>query len=62
MARVHPTAVVAPGAKLADDAEVGPYAVVGEKVALASGVSVGPHATLSGQTRVGARTRIFRPP
>ena len=59
MARVHPTAVVAPGAKLADDVEIGPFAVVGEEVELASGVSVGPHATLCGRTRVGARTRIF---
>jgi UDP-N-acetylglucosamine acyltransferase len=59
VARVHPTAVVAPGAKLADDAEVGPCAVIGEEVELGSGVVVGPHATLMGRTTVGARTRIF---
>lgn len=58
MARVHPTAVVGPAAKLADDAEVGPYAVVGDDVELGPGVVVGPHAVLEGRTRVGARTRI----
>jgi UDP-N-acetylglucosamine acyltransferase len=30
LARIHPTAVVDPGAKLADDVELGPYTVVGD--------------------------------
>ena len=47
MARIHPTAVVDPGAKLADDVE------------LASGVQVSSHVILVGRTTVGARTRIF---
>jgi UDP-N-acetylglucosamine acyltransferase len=58
VARVHPTAVVDPAAKLADDAEVGPYSVVGGEVELGRGVVVGPHVVLTGRTRVGARTRI----
>lgn len=58
MARVHPTAVVDPAAKLADDAEVGPYAVIGGGVELGPGAIVGPHAVLSGRTTLGARTRV----
>jgi len=57
--RIHPTAVVDPGAKLADDVELGPYTVVGNGVELASGVKVGSHVILVGRTTVGARTRIF---
>ncbi len=59
MARLHPTAVVAPGAKLAEDVEVGPFAVVGPNVELAARVSVGAHAFVSGHTSVGPRTRVF---
>ena len=58
MTLVHPTAVVDPRAKLAEDVEVGPYSVIGENVALAPGVVVGSHVTLMGRTTIGSRTRI----
>ncbi|MGD9615668.1 MAG: acyl-ACP--UDP-N-acetylglucosamine O-acyltransferase [Alphaproteobacteria bacterium] len=59
MARVHPTAIVAAGAVLADDVVIGPYCLVGEHVVLASGVSLGAHAAIDGRTTIGERTRIF---
>ena len=59
MANIHPTAVVDPGAKLADDVTVGPLSVIGSEVELASGVEVGPQVSIAGRTRVGARTRIY---
>ncbi|HTY19359.1 MAG TPA: acyl-ACP--UDP-N-acetylglucosamine O-acyltransferase [Myxococcota bacterium] len=59
MARVHPTAVVDPAAKLADDVEVGAFSWIGPGVELGPGVVVANHASLGGATRVGARTRIF---
>ena len=59
MARVHPTAVVDPRAKLADAALVGPCAVIGENVELADGVEVGPHAVIAGKTAIGRDTRVF---
>jgi UDP-N-acetylglucosamine acyltransferase len=59
MARVHPTAVVDPRAKLAEAVEVGPYVVIGENVELADGVEVGPHAVITGKTAIGRDTRIF---
>ncbi len=58
MAHVHPSAVVDPRAKLADDVRIGPYAVIGEEVELAAGVEVGAHVVLCGRTAVGPRTRI----
>ena len=59
MARVHPTATVEDGAKLAEDAEVGPYALVGPEAELGPGVRLDSHASVLGRTSVGAGTRIF---
>lgn len=59
MSTIHPTAVIAPGAKIADDATVGPHAVIDGEVELASGVEVGPHVWITGRTRIGARTVIY---
>jgi UDP-N-acetylglucosamine acyltransferase len=59
MARVHATAVVEPGAVLADDVVVGPYAVIGPEVELGEAVVVDAHASVFGRTRVGSRTRVF---
>ena len=46
MNHIHPTAVIDPGVKIADDVRIGPYAVIGEGVELASGVEIGSHAEL----------------
>lgn len=58
-ARIHPAAVVEPGAQIAAGVEIGPFAVVGPEVRLAEGVVVKPHAILTGWTDVGAGTVIF---
>jgi len=58
VARIHPTAVVDPGAKLADDVEIGPYSVIGGEVELGPGVCVASHAVIAGRTRISSRTRI----
>jgi UDP-N-acetylglucosamine acyltransferase len=58
VARLHPTAVVDPRAKLAGDVAVGPYAVIGEDVELAEGVDVGAHVVIAGKTSIGRGTRI----
>ncbi len=59
MSRIHPSAVVDPGAKIAEDVEIGPYCFVGPEVELAAGVVLRPHALVTGRTRIGAGTRIF---
>jgi UDP-N-acetylglucosamine acyltransferase len=56
--KIHPTAVVDPGAKLADDVTIGPLSTIGGEVELGSGVEIGPHVCVSGRTKIGARTRI----
>lgn len=59
MARIHPSAVVEPGAKIADDVVIGACAVVGPEVELAAGVELRAHAHVSGRTTIGEGTRIF---
>jgi UDP-N-acetylglucosamine acyltransferase len=57
---VHPTAIVAPGAKLHATVEVGPYAVIGPQVTIGAGTTVGPHAVIDGRTRLGERNKVFQ--
>jgi len=59
MPQIHPTAIVAPEARLAQDVVVGPYCVVGEGVELGPGVSLQAHVVVVGRTTIGAGTRIF---
>ncbi len=59
MPRIHPTAVIAPGARIAEDVEIGPYSIVGEEVGLSSGVTLGAHVVVAGRTTIGEGTRIF---
>lgn len=52
MAKIHPTAIVDPSAKLADDVEVGPYCVIehdteiGQGTRLIAQCHIGAYATL----------------
>lgn len=58
--RIHPTALVDPAAKLADDVEVGAYTLIGPHVEIGMGSHIGPHAVITGHTRIGANNRIFQ--
>ncbi len=49
----HPTAIISPEARLADDVVVGPYAVIGPGVVLSAGCRVGAHAVLEGPAVIG---------
>lgn len=60
MARIHPSAVVDPGASLADDVEIGAFTVIGPHVSVGAGSWVGPHVVINGHTTIGAENRIFQ--
>ncbi len=57
--RIHPTAIVAPSAKIGDGVTIGPYSVIGEHVSIGGGTSVGNHVVVDGWTEIGAGCRIF---
>ncbi len=58
--KIHPTAIVDPGAELDSGVEIGPYAIIGKKVFIGSGTIVGPHAVIESYTTVGPDCRIFQ--
>ena len=58
MQRLHPAAIVDPGAKLADDVQVGAFSYVGPGVELGPGVRVGNHVSITGGTVIGAGTQV----
>ncbi len=56
---IHPTALVAPGAELADGVEIGPYCIVGGDVRLGAGVVLRSHVVIDGQTELGDSCEVF---
>ena len=52
-ANIHPTAVVAPGAELGVDVEIGPHSVVGAKVVIGDRTRIGPQVVIEGRTKIG---------
>ena len=57
--KIHATAIVEPGAKLGSNVSIGPYSIVGADVELGDGTELISHAIVTGQTTIGAQTRIF---
>jgi UDP-N-acetylglucosamine acyltransferase len=57
---IHPTAIIQPGARLADNVSVGPYSVIGEHAVIGSGTTISSHVVIEGWTEIGADNRIFQ--
>lgn len=57
---IHPTAIVAESAVVADDVEIGPYALIGDEVEIGPGCRIGGHVVINGPTRLGAGNRIYQ--
>ena len=57
-AKIHPTAVVEPGARLADGVQVGPFCYIGEEVEVGENTLFGPHCSVHGPTRIGRDNRF----
>ncbi len=55
---IHPTAIVASGARIHESAEIGPYCIVGEHVELAANVVLKSHVSLDGRTSIGEGTVV----
>jgi UDP-N-acetylglucosamine acyltransferase len=53
MSRIHPTAVVAAGAVLGEDVEIGPYCVVNDQVTIGARTRLLSHVVVDGITEIG---------
>jgi len=56
---IHGTAIIHPGASIAEGVEIGPYAIIGEHVTIGKGTKVGPHTVIDGWTEIGEDNTIF---
>ncbi len=56
--RIHPTAIIAPEARIADDVRIGPHVVIEGPVDIGAGSVVGPGAILTGRVRLGTKNKI----
>ena len=56
--RIHPLSVVAPGARLGMNVEVGPFCTVGADVEIEDGARLVSHVVVDGHTRIGADTVV----
>jgi UDP-N-acetylglucosamine acyltransferase len=60
MTRIHPTALIDPGAELDSTVEVGPYSVIGPRVRIGAGTRIGAHCVIEGRTTIGEHNQIFQ--
>ncbi len=58
-AKIHPTAIIEPGAQLGTEVEIGAYAFVGAAVELGDGTRLHHHASVEGRTSLGKGCEIF---
>lgn len=57
---IHPTAIIDPSAKLADNVSVGPYTIIGANVEIGAGCEIASHVVINGPTTIGRNNRIFQ--
>ena len=57
---IHPTAIIHPGAKLAEEVSIGPYAVIEDRVTIGRGTKVGAHVVIKPFVEVGEYNEIYQ--
>jgi UDP-N-acetylglucosamine acyltransferase len=56
--KIHPTAIVDPGARLGEEVEIGPYACIGGEVQIGARTVVQSHVVIEGSVRLGSDNQI----
>ena len=56
---VHPTAIVAASARVAESAEIGPYSVIGEEVEIGAATRLMAHVYIEGPTHIGTDNLFY---
>jgi UDP-N-acetylglucosamine acyltransferase len=55
---IHPTAIVADGARLADDIEIGPFSIISAEAEVGAGCVLGAHVILEHRVVLGEGTKV----
>ncbi len=56
---IHPSAIVAAGARIPESCTIGPYCTIGPEVVLGEDCTLISHVVLDGRTRIGARNTFY---
>jgi UDP-N-acetylglucosamine acyltransferase len=56
---IHPTAIVAAGARVPESCTVGPYCTIGPDVVLGDDCELVSHVVLDGYVTIGSKNRVF---
>ncbi len=56
---IHPTAIIEPGARVAESCRIGPYCVIGNEVELGDGCRLISHVHIMGPSKIGARNTFY---
>ena len=56
---VHPSAIVAQGARIPESCTIGPFSTIGPEVELGEDCNLISHVVLDGRTRIGARNTFY---
>ena len=56
---LHPTAIIEPGATIAEGVEVGPYCTIGANVRIGAGTRLVSHVVVTGHTTLGKNNIIY---
>ena len=57
---IDPRAIVADGARIAEDVSIGPFCVIDAEVEIGPGCQIHSHVVITGRTRIGKNNRIFQ--
>lgn len=57
--QIHPTAIVAPEARLGKGCQIGPFSIVGADTTLGENVRLESHVVIDGRTTIGDGTHVF---
>jgi UDP-N-acetylglucosamine acyltransferase len=57
--RIHPTAIVEPGAELGRGVSIGPFCLIGADARIGDGVTLESHVVVAGVTSIGKDSRVF---
>ncbi len=57
---IHPTAIIADSAEIADGVTIGPYSIIGDGVELGAGTRIESHVVIRGPTRIGRDNHIYQ--
>lgn len=57
---IHPSAIIDPDAKLADNVKVGPWTMIGPGVEIGEGTVVHSHVVIKGPTSIGKHNTIYQ--